>query len=90
MAQAPSTISSTPGLSHTDVLWIQPLLNKVCVSADTVGFSNTSAGCDKDGKMQAGTFVSWGVGIHLLSEMWQDRRYGSGHAVQNSFQNRLA
>lgn len=40
MAQAPSTISSTPGLSHTDVLWIQPLLNKVCVSADTVSFSN--------------------------------------------------
>lgn len=34
MAQAPSTISSTPGLSHTGVLWIQPLLNKLWASAD--------------------------------------------------------
>lgn len=41
-AQAPSTISSTPGLSHVGVLWIQPLLNKLCVSADRVGFSDAS------------------------------------------------
>lgn len=53
MAQAPSNISSTPGLSHPDVLWIQPLLNKVCVSAHMVSFSNTSSrsrtSCDKEG-----------------------------------------
>lgn len=62
MAQAPSSISSTPGLSHPDVLWIQPLLNKVCVSADTVSVSNTSSrsrttSCDEEGIVQADGYL---------------------------------
>lgn len=61
MAQAPSNISSTPGLSHPDVLWIQPLLNKVCVSADRVSFSNASSRSrtsrDKEGIAQADGYL---------------------------------
>lgn len=36
MAHAPSTASSNPGRRHTELLLIQPLLNNVSPSAQTV------------------------------------------------------